>query len=145
MSRSRLRHGAQTINSKFIDSPQNLFTEAPCRWRDHRLSSLRMRHVRLGVAAFPVLVGLAIWAGGSGPSRAVEGHSFLVASNDGYGLQDCLGEGGDCGRVVADAWCEAHGRGAALSFGPAEDVTGSIAAAARLAKAERTYVVTCGD
>jgi hypothetical protein len=104
-----------------------------------------MRHFRFGVAAIAVLVGLAVWAGETRASQAVEGHSFLIASNDGYGLQDCLGEGGDCGRVVADAWCEAHGRGAALSFGPAEDVLGAVATAATPAKADRAYVVTCGD
>ena len=47
--------------------------------------------------------------------------------------QDCLGEGGECGRAVADAWCEADGRGAALSFGRADDVTG---------RSPTAYVVT---
>jgi hypothetical protein len=145
MSSSRLRHGAQAINSKFTDSPQNLFTEAPCRRRNHCLLGLCMRHFRFGVAVLAALVGLAVWVGETGASRAVERQSFLIASNDGYGLQDCLGEGGDCGRVVADAWCEAHGRGAALSFGPAEEVPGAVAGAAKPAKADRAYVVTCGD
>ena len=60
-----------------------------------------------------------------GGGQAGEAHSFIVAANDGYGIQDCLGEGGECGRVVADAWCEAHGHGAALTFGRADDVTGA--------------------
>ncbi len=67
--------------------------------------------------------------------RAGEAHSFIVAANDGYGIQDCLGEGGECGRVVADAWCEANGHGAALTFGRTADVVA----------ARQPYVVTCGD
>ncbi len=70
-------------------------------------------------------------------AEAASGHAITVAANDGYGLQDCLGEGGECGQAVADAWCESEGRGAALSFGRAENV-GTAAQAA-------TYVVTCGD
>jgi hypothetical protein len=104
-----------------------------------------MRHFRFGSAAFSVLAGLALWTSGTGASQAGQGHTFLIASNDGYGLQDCLGEGGDCGRAVADAWCAAHGRGAALSFGPAEDVTGSVAAGGTPARTDRAYVVACGD
>jgi hypothetical protein len=59
---------------------------------------------------------------------------LTIAANDGYGLQDCLGEGGECGRAVADAWCAAEGRGAALSFGRADG-----------AASKPAYVVTCGD
>jgi hypothetical protein len=86
-------------------------------------------------AAVSIFVGLLVCVGAIGVGRASEGHSFIIAANDGYGVQDCLGEGGECGRVVADAWCEAHGHGAALAFGHASDVA---------ANAE-SYVVTCGD
>jgi hypothetical protein len=86
-------------------------------------------------AAVSIFVGLLVCAGAIGVGRAGEPHSFVIAANDGYGVQDCLGEGGECGRVVADAWCEAHGHGAALAFGRAGDVA---------ANAE-SYVVTCGD
>jgi hypothetical protein len=65
------------------------------------------------------------------------GHLITVAANDGYGVQDCLGESGECGQAVADAWCESEGRGLALSFGPAENAGTAAQAAA--------YVVTCGD
>ena len=36
-------------------------------------------------------------------ARAEAGHEYVVASNDGYGLEDCLASGNECGRVVADA------------------------------------------
>jgi len=77
----------------------------------------------------------AAFAIGFGPSEtawAGQGHPITVAANDGYGLEDCLSEGGECGRAVADAWCAAEGRGAALSYGRAD-------------AAKAAYVVTCGD
>lgn len=45
--------------------------------------------------------------------------TFVIAASDGYGIGDCLAGGGSCGRIVADAWCVAHGATRAISFGPA--------------------------
>ena len=84
-----------------------------------------------------LLAFAAVCALGFGLTQAASAgpaHAFTIAANDGYGLQDCLGEGGECGRVVADAWCAAQGRGAALSFGRADG-----------AASEPAYVVTCRD
>ncbi len=80
-------------------------------------------------AVLSSLAGLVLCVAGVDGAKAGEAHSFVVAGNDGYGVEDCLGDGGECGRVVADAWCEAHGHGGALSFGRAADA----------------YVVTCGE
>ncbi len=91
------------------------------------------------------LVGLALSPATIESGWAAAGHSFIIAGNDGYGIQDCLGEGGECGRLVADAWCEAHGHRAALSFGRADDVTGAISASATTGDAAGPYVVTCSD
>ena len=68
---------------------------------------------------------------------------FMIAANDGYGLQDCLAEGGECGQVVADAWCEAHGHGAALSFRAAEAVRRDRRR--QISTAAEPYVINCGD
>ncbi len=70
-------------------------------------------------------------------ASAEEGTTFVIAAASGYGIEDCLGEGGDCGRVVADAWCEAHGRGAALSFGQKADPTIP-------GTSLKPYFITCG-
>ena len=51
---------------------------------------------------------------------------IVIPASDGYGFDDCLGAGKSCGKVIADAWCEAHGFSAALSYGRADDVTASI-------------------
>lgn len=70
--------------------------------------------------------------------------TFLVPANDGYGVGDCLATGGECGRVIADAWCETRGFRQATLFGPAasEDLTGSIQPASTAAPS-RPVAITC--
>lgn len=43
--------------------------------------------------------------------------TFVLAANDTYGVEDCLLTKDDCGQIVADGWCEAHGAGKAVNFG----------------------------
>jgi len=80
------------------------------------------------------VLGLALAERGHAAGR----DEFVIAAAQGYGLQDCLAQGGECGQAVADAWCEAQGRGAALSFGPADE-PGHPAAEAG------PFAVRCGD
>lgn len=75
------------------------------------------------VAAFSGAFLLLALAGAPAPARA---ETFVIASGDGYGINDCLQNGSPCGRIVADAWCESHGLARATAFGPAEDVTGAV-------------------
>jgi hypothetical protein len=89
------------------------------------------------------LLGVILSAGTLSGARAGETHPLVIAANDGYGVEDCLAESGDCGQVVADAWCEAHGHGAALSYGPASRFTGPVAT--KIAATSEDYVVNCGD
>ena len=95
-----------------------------------------MRNSSLHSPSFILLAALALGLAASQPSQAAQGHAIVVAANDGYGLQECLGESGECGQAVADAWCAAEGRSAALSFGKSETLTPTQPAG---------YVVTCGD
>jgi hypothetical protein len=96
-------------------------------------------------AVLPFFVIAALGAGQTVQVQAAEGHTFIIAATDGYGVEDCLADGGECGRVVADAWCEAHGRGPAISFGLADDVTGAIAVSVAAEKPHRPYFIRCGD
>jgi hypothetical protein len=91
-----------------------------------------------------VLLALAI-SGGMAVAAEPDKHTFVVAASEGYGVQDCLAERGECGQVVADAWCEAHGHGVALSFGSAEDVTSVMTNISASKLAPGSYVITCGD
>jgi len=85
------------------------------------------------------ILSTAAWSAAQGG----ETHALVIAANDGYGVQDCLAEAGECGQIVADAWCEAHGHGVAVSFGPASRFAG--VAAAKIAATEEDYVVNCAD
>jgi hypothetical protein len=78
----------------------------------------------------PLLGGLFLIAAVQTAARAEPSasgaRSFIVSAADGYGVNDCIKTGDDCAKIVADAWCEAHGHGGARAYGPAGDMTGSI-------------------
>lgn len=92
----------------------------------------------LGIAAaIPFLVTPA-----SQPRAQAGGEvTFLIPASDGYGVGDCLASGAECGRVVADAWCEAQGFARAARFGQVapEDVTASTGSRRQVAPVS----VTC--
>jgi hypothetical protein len=80
------------------------------------------------------------------PVRAESATTFVIPANDGYGLGECITAGKPCGRIVADAWCEAHGQGPARAFGRAEDITAAISAAStKDAAAPGSIIVACGE
>ena len=96
---------------------------------------------RTSLALFPLLLAVVFNAGPVGSARAAEPHVYTIAGDDGYGLTDCLAQGGDCGKVVADAFCEAHGNGEAIAFGP-KDSLGSIH---KISTASDGYYISCAD
>lgn len=71
--------------------------------------------------------------------------TFIIADQDGYGLNECLKERAECGRVVADAWCESHGHGPARAFGRAGDITAAIPTETSHAPEADATVVACSD
>ena len=98
--------------------------------------------VSLGAVSFTVLPNSATRAAGT-PESA----TYLIPATEGYGVADCLATATECGKVIANAWCEAHGYARAASFGlaAAEDLTGSIATPAPAARAERPLSITCSE
>ena len=70
---------------------------------------------------------------------------FVVAGSDGYGTQDCLSTGGNCGRIVADSWCEAKGFKSALAYRKldADEITGSTNSAT--SKPVESFLISCKD
>ena len=96
----------------------------------------------LGAASFTVLPTAATKAAATGDNA-----TFLIPSSDGYGVEDCLSSSNECGRVIANAWCEAHGFARAASYGVAapEDVTGSIERPAALRTTDRPLSITCSE
>jgi hypothetical protein len=94
----------------------------------------------------PLLAGLALAAACHEVRAAPEARRpvYVIADNEGYGLVECISQKRECGKIVADSWCEAHGHGPALFFGGAEDVTGAIETTSDSKKLEGA-VVTCAD
>lgn len=57
---------------------------------------------------------------------------IIVNLADGYGVDDCLASGADCGKAVANSYCRTHDYATALSFRNVDrgDITGAIPASA---------------
>jgi hypothetical protein len=114
----------------------------------HRL--VEFEHRVLPRIIVPILASLLLLAAGRNAAQAA-GNTFVIPDSEGYGIMDCLSGGKACGRIVADAWCEAHGLGPARSFGPSSDVTGITQASASTDSAAETQitrgsvVVACAD
>jgi hypothetical protein len=105
--------------------------------------------MRRPIAVFGLLSVLTLSAASfivlpNGTSKAnVVNATFLIPASDGYGVADCLTGENECGRIVANAWCEAHGFSRADTFGLAiEDVTGSTTATVTN-RSERPISITC--
>ena len=105
----------------------------------------RYRAATAAIAA-PLSIALLALAASGAPGRAAE--NYVIPSSDGYGIGDCMHAGVDCGRVIADGWCESHGHAHVLAFGTVEDVTGSVQASTKpepVAAAPGDIVIRCGD
>ena len=96
--------------------------------------------------AVPFAAAFVALAASRLPSQAATTHLLVIPASDGYGFDDCLAGNQACGHVIADAWCEAHGMSASISFGRADDITASIGPASTAAKIEPgAFVVNCKD
>ena len=77
------------------------------------------------------------------PAEADESRSLIIPPNDGYGFEECLKGRSQCGLVVADAWCKAHGFAGSNGFGPADDGTMDVSSRSRIEPG--SFHVTCGE
>ena len=91
------------------------------------MTFVEFEHRVLPRIILPLMAGLALVAiAGRSQVQAADRNSFVINDNEGYGITECLTNGTACGRVVADAWCEAHGHGVSVAFGRADDITGAV-------------------
>jgi hypothetical protein len=97
--------------------------------------------------AGPLVAGLLVSiAYHANAQAATQDAAYLISDNDGYGVLECLTQKSECGKIVADSWCESHGHGPAKAFGPAEDITASIATEAPRQPTPRgAAMVSCSD
>ena len=77
--------------------------------------------------AAPLVAGVLAACAWQGHAHAAGGAAYVVTDQEGYGVIECLTQTSECGKIVADAWCESHGQGPAKAYGRAEDITASIA------------------
>jgi hypothetical protein len=73
-----------------------------------RLKAILYGTAFVSVVPFVAVSGVLVGVIGA-PKQDGSPNTFIIPSDDGYGLADCLVEGRPCGEIVADAWCRAHG------------------------------------
>jgi hypothetical protein len=114
---------------------------------------IQFKHEMLPRILLPLVGGMFVLAAMHSAARAeptpagAGGAGFIVSAADGYGVNECIKSGDECAKVVADAWCQAHGLGGARLFGPASDVTATIgkASAGKPAVGEDDVYISCRD
>lgn len=104
------------------------------------LSYRRFLHVILSI-----LAGLLALTALKERVLADQTHTFVIPADEGYGVGDCLGKDQTCAQVVAAAWCESHGLAGPLSYGRAEDMTGTVANSPEPKIDPHAFIVTCKD
>ena len=92
-------------------------------------------------------ISLSIMPTSHTAAAANEPRTFLIPASDGYGVADCISSKAECGKIVANAWCESQGFGKAVAFGVAarEDFTGSVTKQSPAQVAEQPLSITCGE
>lgn len=97
----------------------------------------------LAVAGASALVVAS--SGSQSEAASKQTRDFIVAGSDGYGTQDCLATGGQCGRIVADALCESKGFKASLAFRKLDqdEITGSTST--NRAKPVDSFLISCRE
>ncbi len=78
------------------------------------------------------------------PQPVAKTKMFFISQKDGYGLSDCLLSGAQCGQVVANSWCSAHGLGIARAWGSTNDMTASTGSQSKAAPKDH-IAVTCAE
>lgn len=101
--------------------------------------SLSFALVAAGAVSFSVVPSAA-------PRDKSEQSVFLLPQADGYGVADCISGNRECGKIVANAWCESKGFARAASFGVVSptEITGSVGGRNSATK-EPPLMISCAD
>jgi hypothetical protein len=83
--------------------------------------------MRIPIAAAAILVLGAIEASAETKIFIIENH------RDGYGVDQCLASGSNCGKPIASAYCQSRNFGQAVSFRKVDagEITGGVSANCR--------------
>jgi hypothetical protein len=108
-----------------------------------------MQRIILGLGVALIGAGaLSVSIAPASTKRPTTGQNvFLLPPSDGYGVADCLSGERECGKIVANAWCESKGFRRALAYGPvaASDITGSVGRRNQPAPTEPPVMITCAE
>src|SRR5260370_33305449 len=84
------------------------------------------------IAPLAIVVLVIVGLMGLAPPAGAETKIFIVENQpDGYGIDQCLASGANCGKPMASAYCQSRRYGQALSFrnGEQDEITGGVASA----------------
>jgi hypothetical protein len=82
----------------------------------------------------------------SAPRAKSAQRDFVISDGEGYGTRDCLSQQGQCGRIVADAWCESKGFKKALAYRQLDrdEITGSVPPKPNMRPVD-SFLISCQD
>ena len=105
-----------------------------------------MRHLVMWGAGILVSAGLLSFA----PLSSAETHSpssAVIVDNDGYGVNECLTDGGACGSLVAQSWCHSNGFARLVAYRKAspEDITGAVGTLVTDDRSGASVIINCGS
>ncbi|MCX8504206.1 MAG: hypothetical protein EBU34_05300 [Alphaproteobacteria bacterium] len=102
-----------------------------------------MRGLKI-LSAFSIVLALS---SGVSLSANTALRDFVVPADDGYGMDDCLAEGGPCAKLIADSWCQLNGMSASVSYIAADmtEITASLSKKASNKAPVPSYIVTCAE
>ena len=96
--------------------------------------------------AAAALLALVLSAPAQASSLQGKNGNYVIPADGSYGVEECISQSFECGRVVAAAWCEAHGHGAVRAFGPASDITFTTAVSESAKPVPRnSIVISCEE
>lgn len=107
------------------------------------LKSLDASPLPLLMALAAAALAAAVLAGPAAAQGALPRGVYVIPAG-GYGVDECVAKSAECGRVVANAWCEANGHGKVKAFGSASDITFSAGAPIK-APPRDSIVISCAD
>ncbi|MGH6818282.1 MAG: hypothetical protein ACREC1_05865 [Methylovirgula sp.] len=111
------------------------------------MAALVRNSPRLLRVVLAILAGLVALTALKDKVLAATTHTFVIPIDEGYGLNDCIGEDRSCAEVVAAAWCEAHGYAQPIVYGRAADIaTGAVNTVPPSAHIDaNSFIVTCKE
>jgi hypothetical protein len=106
-----------------------------------------MKSLDAGPLPLLLALGAALLSAALAAPAAAQGalpKGVYIIPAGGYGVDECVAKSAECGRVVANAWCEANGHGKVKAFGSASDITFSAGPPVK-APPRDSIVIACAD